>query len=275
MNRPLLSLRLVNDTALTFSVRRRAVCGAALATGLWPALGRPASLPDVVAATKPAVVAVGVYNPTGSPRFSFRGTGFAVGEGNRVVTNRHVLPGADEVGNNNRLVVALPKGSDQQPEYRSCTVIGTDPDHDLALLQVEGAALPALAVPSAALPREGLAVAMIGFPLGAGLGFSPVTHRGIIAAVTSIAMPSPTARQLDPRTLARLRQGPFQILQLDATAYPGNSGSPLVDAETGELIGVINMVLIKGTRETAISTPTGITYAVPAHYVKELMQPGK
>ena len=72
MNRPLLSMRLVNDTAMTFSVRRRAVCGAALATGLWPALGRPASLPDVVAATKPAVVAVGVYNPTGSPRFSFR-----------------------------------------------------------------------------------------------------------------------------------------------------------------------------------------------------------
>ncbi len=243
-----------------------------LAAGAWPGLGRATGLPDVVAMTKPAVVAVGTYNPTGSPRFAFRGTGFAVGDGNRVVTNRHVLPGADDVGSNSRLVVALPKGAEQLPEIRNCSVIGTDPDHDLALLQVEGAALPALTLPDGALPREGLAVAMVGFPLGAGLGLSPVTHRGIIAAVTSIAMPSPTARQLDPRTLARLRQGPFQILQLDATAYPGNSGSPLVDAESGELVGVINMVLIKGTRESAISTPTGITYAVPAHYVRELMQ---
>ena len=244
----------------------------AAATLLLPQAGMAAGLVDVVAAIKPSVVAVGTYNPTGNPRFSFRGTGFAVAEGKQVVTNRHVLPGADEVGSNSRLVVALPRGADQQPEVRNAQVVGTDTDHDLALLQIDGPALPALAMPSGELPPEGLDVAMIGFPLGAGLGLSPVTHKGIIAAVTAIAMPSPTARQLDPRTLQRLRQGPFQILQLDATAYPGNSGSPLVNAQTGELVGVINLVLIKGTRESAINTPTGITYAVPARHVLELLQ---
>ena len=40
-----------------------------------------AGLPEVVAATKPSVMAVGLYNPLASPRFTFRGTGFVVGDG--------------------------------------------------------------------------------------------------------------------------------------------------------------------------------------------------
>jgi serine protease Do len=258
------------------AMARRSLRGLLVAQAVWSlhAPAGAAGLVDVVAATKPSVVAIGSYNPTASPRFGFHGTGFVVGNGNQVITNRHVLPGADEVGSGNRLAVAVPRGNEQLPDLRPATVAATDPEHDLALLTIEGPALPALAVPAGDLPREGLEVALIGFPLGAGLGLAPVTHRGIIAAITSIALPAPTSRQLDNRTAARLRQGPFRILQLDATAYPGNSGSPLVDAATGELIGVINLVLTKATKESAISTPTGITYAVPAMHVRELLQPG-
>ena len=69
------------------------------AQSLWIALllwllPRPASaeLADVVAAVRPSVVAVGLYSALTSPRFTFRGTGFVVGDGLTLVTNAHVLP---------------------------------------------------------------------------------------------------------------------------------------------------------------------------------------
>ena len=55
-------------------------------------------------------------------------------------------------------------------------------------------------------------------------------------------------------------------------AYPGNSGGPLFNTETGRVIGVVSMVLVKGSRESALSAPTGISYAVPASYLLELMR---
>ena len=60
--------------------------------------------------------------------------------------------------------------------------------------------------------------------------------------------------------------------QLDATAYPGNSGSPLYDPASGTVLGIINMGLVKGTKESAITNPSGITYAVPAHFIHALLQ---
>lgn len=62
------------------------------------------------------------------------------------------------------------------------------------------------------------------------------------------------------------------MFQLDAVAYPGNSGSPLYDGETGEVIGVINAVFVKGAKENALKDPTGITYAIPSRYVRTLIE---
>ena len=72
--------------------------------------------------------------------------------------------------------------------------------------------------------------------------------------------------------LQRLTIGSFPIFQLDATAYPGNSGSPVYDAATGEVVGVINMVFVKGTKESVLTQPSGITYAIPAKYLQDLVQ---
>jgi len=58
---------------------------------------------------------------------------------------------------------------------------------------------------------------------------------------------------------------------LDATAYPGNSGSPLYEEQTGKVIGVINSVFVKGTKETAIENPSGIIYVIPSQYVRALL----
>jgi S1-C subfamily serine protease len=61
------------------------------------------------------------------------------------------------------------------------------------------------------------------------------------------------------------------VFQLDGTAYPGNSGSPLYDGETGAVLGVLNMVLVKATKESALAQPSGIAYAVPAEHLRALL----
>ena len=93
----------------------------------------------------------------------------------------------------------------------------------------------------------------------------------MVASIVASALPTATSRQLTEGAVARLREGSFEMLQLDATAYPGNSGGPLLDVATGEVIGVVNMVLLKGQRESALSHPSGISYAVPARYLVDLL----
>ena len=231
-----------------------------------------AGLPEVVAALKPSVVAVGTYNPLASPRFNFRGTGFIVGDGRQLATNAHVLP--EDTGARGQLVLQFAgnrnAAGDRVPETRALTVLAVDPAHDLALLQIAGAPLPAVTLADGPA-REGQAVAFTGFPIGGLLGFSPVTHRGSISSITPIALPPPNARQLDAAAVSRLRQGAFDIYQLDGTAYPGNSGGPLFDIETGQVLGVVNMVLVKGSRESVLSQPSGISYAIPVRFLRELL----
>lgn len=69
----------------------------------------------------------------------------------------------------------------------------------------------------------------------------------------------------------RLRN-PYKVFQLDATAYPGNSGSPLYDPGTGAVVGIINSVAVKESKENILSKPSGITYAIPAIHALALMR---
>lgn len=257
--------------------RRRLLtaAAAALAGGGWaPASGAP-SLADIVASAKRSVLPVGTFNATESPRFGFRGSGFVVadarGEGTLVATNFHVLPAGADTDSGPRMAVLPGRGSGDG-QARLARVVATDRVRDLALLRVEGTPLPVLPLAEAGAAREGQGIALMGFPIGGVLGYAVVTHRGIVASVTTGALPAPTASQLDPRALSRLRQGNFELLQLDATAYPGNSGGPVLDADTGKVLGVVSMVLVKGSRESALSSPTGITYAVPVAYLRELLR---
>jgi S1-C subfamily serine protease len=251
--------------------RRRLVhtaVGLALA-GLLP-LAR-ADLPALIAAAKPSVLPVGTYNATDSPRFGFRGTGFVVGDGTLVATNFHVLPEGAEIDNGPVMMVMVSRTA-EAGQLRRARVVATDRSRDLALLRIEGTALKPLRLGEPGAAREGQAVALMGFPIGGTLGFAAVTHRGIIASITTAALPAATAQQLDPRALLRLREGNYELFQLDATAYPGNSGGPLLDADTGQVLGIVNMVLVKGGRESALSNPTGISYAVPVRHLHELLK---
>lgn len=225
---------------------------------------------ELIARAKPSVVLVGSYGLLDSPRFGFSGTGFAVADGRHVITNVHVLPGP-QPGRVDRSVAIQHWTADAGWRLRSATVVGTDPAHDLALLRIEGPALPVLKLATGEVP-EGQGILLIGFPLGGSLGYSHVSHRGMVAARTAIAQQAVTSERLTPRALQQLRAGAFEILQLDATAYPGNSGGPVLDLATGEVVGVISMVLVKGTREAALSAPSGISYAVLAKHAAALLK---
>jgi serine protease Do len=255
----------------TISRRQWTASLAALGLGVMLATPAHADLPDTVARIKPAIVVVGSFRATDSPRFRLRGTGFVVGDGNQAVTNFHVLPEASENMANATLVVQV-RRSGSELSMRQATVVRVDRVHDLALLRFEGAPAPALRVGDSETAREGQSVAFIGFPIGGALGFSPVTHRAMISSITPAAMPTPTARQLNEATIRSVRSGPFNIFQLDGTAYPGNSGGPLFDPDSGDVLGVVNMVFIKGSRESALSQPSGISYAIPSRHVAELME---
>jgi serine protease Do len=256
----------------------RAVCrlGRFLAVWLLVALSllagtARADLPDTIARLKPSVVLVGTFKATNSPRFQLRGTGFVVGRGGQVITNAHVLP--DDLGQSDAdVLVVQVRGSDGGWQMRPAELLEQSGEHDLALLRMDGPAAPAMAIGDSARVREGDSLAFMGFPIGGVLGFSVVTHRALVSSITAAALPSPTADKLKAQAIRGLRDGTFNIFQLDATAYPGNSGGPLFDPDSGAVVGVVNMVLIKGTRESALSQPSGIAYAIPAVHVRALLE---
>jgi serine protease Do len=230
-----------------------------------------AELADVIPRVKPSVLIVGYYKSTNSPRFSLRGTGFVVESGNLAVTNAHVLMGPAEDPSGASLALQI-RDSKGELQMRAASVLEVDRIHDLALLRFEGAPVAPLTLRDSKSVREGQSVAFMGFPIGGALGFSSVTHRAMVASITAIVLPAATGAQLTERSIRSLRDGSFDIFQLDGTAYPGNSGGPLFDADTGEVVGIVNMVFVKGTKESAISQPSGISYAIPSNFVAQLLQ---
>lgn len=228
-----------------------------------------ADLPELIEKIKPSIVAVGTFKETNSPKFQLRGTGFVVGRGNLVATNSHVVPEGSPA-ESLELVINSRQRTGELQLYR-VVLIGRDTEHDIALLRIEGTSLPALTLADSDTVREGASIAFTGFPIGGALGFSPVTHRGMVSSITPIALPSGNAQQLNQRLIRQLKSGVFNIFQLDATAYPGNSGSPVFDTESGAVIGMINMVFVKASKEAALTAPSGISYAIPAKFLKELL----
>lgn len=222
---------------------------------------------EIVAKSKVSVVGIGVTDPIRAPREALHGTGFIVADGSHVITNHHVISKPLEPNSKQRRVVFAGEG--KRPRVLDATVVAIDELHDLALLKIN-AKLTAFDLAPPSLIKDGTEVIFTGFPIGQILGFYPVTHRGIIAASTPVIIPATHSSQLDIRTIRRLRQ-PYFVYQMDATAYPGNSGSAVYHAVTGEVVAVINKVFVKTTKEAVLSEPSGITYAIPVKYVHQLL----
>ncbi|MDY6828015.1 MAG: serine protease [Pseudomonadota bacterium] len=236
---------------------------------LLPVFAGASELADTVARVKGSVVGIGTHQPTGRPPSRLLGTGFVVGNGLQVITNAHVLPASLDTERFETLVVFI--GSGESPTARPVEIRTVDRDHDVALLGIKGQALPALQLGDSERVREGELYAFTGFPIGAVLGLYPATHQGLIASITPVAIPQVSLRGLDVNMLRRL-QDPYEVFQLDATAYPGSSGSPLYHPKTGRVVGVINKVFVQGTKESALERPSGITYAIPVRHVRQLLE---
>jgi S1-C subfamily serine protease len=190
-----------------------------------------ASIPDLVRELQPSVVAVLTDEGEGS--------GVVYAADGTVVTNAHVVDGADAVQ------VAFVDG-----ERVDAEVEASDPRSDLAVLRVERDDLP---VPSfaAELPAVGeLAVAM-----GNPLGFENTVTAGIISGLHR-AIPGSAAR-----TPALV-----DLVQTDAAISPGNSGGALIDAG-GEVVG-INVAYIPPGETGAVS----IGFAIPSPTVVDVVE---
>ncbi len=230
-----------------------------------------AGLPAAIDRIRPAIVAVGTTEPTRNPSYQFRGTGFVVGDGTLVATNNHVVPVVVDANNREVLSIAIPQAGGDAI-VREASVIARDTEHDLALLRINGPAMPAVRLGDSSRVREGQMFAFTGFPIGGAIGLFPTTHHAYVSAITPITLPQATSRSLDAALVRRLRAERFSIFQLDATAYPGNSGSPMFSIDTGEVVAIVNMVFVKGGKETALTAPSGISYSIPSVFLGRLIE---
>ena len=163
------------------------------------------------------------------------GSGVIVNANGYILTNHHVVEAADEIE------VALIDGK----KLRARTV-GSDPETDLAVLQVQGAQLPAITFGSDESLRVGDVVLAIGNPFGVG----QTVTMGIVSALGR--------NHLGINTFEN-------FIQTDAAINPGNSGGALIDA-AGNLVGI----------NTAIYSRTGgslgIGFAIPASSARMVME---
>ena len=253
-------------------INRRQPRSALQAVLALPALlsGAPAlaDVADTLQSIRPGVVGVGTFNPTASPRANLQGTGFAVLDGRHVVSCAHIFSKPLDTEKNETHAIFI--GRDRQMTVRAARLIATDKARDLALLKIEGDPLPALKLGDSTLAREGWQLYFTGYPIGSVLGLNPSTHRAGLAAIIPIFTPLQSAAQLTARTLKQAKDA-YEVFELDAIAYPGNSGSPVWHPDTGEVLGVVNSVYVKGAKEAALTAPSGISYAIPAKYVQRML----
>ncbi|WP_017444341.1 S1 family peptidase [Gayadomonas joobiniege] len=229
------------------------------------------TLMDVIQQIKPSIVGIGFYSPLSQPRAKLTGTGFVVGDGSLIATNYHVIQDIlkPEKKEGQSLVVFVGKGA--HANYQQVTLVNFDKTYDLALLRLADQTLaPVTLYNDNHLVAEGSEIALTGFPMGFVLGLYPVTHRGIVSSHSPLIIPLPNSGQLTAAAIKRLKD-PYLIYQLDATVYPGNSGSPVYLSQSGEVIAVVNKTFVQGNKENLLKEPSGMTYAIPIKHLKALL----
>lgn len=225
-----------------------------------------ADLVEAVRKVQPSVVGITTFRVMRPLASHLAGTGFVVGDGRHIVTNAHVI--RIDPGKGQQALFALVRNG-SEVDRRTLTIVAEDPEHDLALLRMSGEPLPAVSLrEDPELLPEGSSIAVTGFPIGTVLGLYPATQTGIVSARPPNISPQPDSRFLDAAFLSAPR---YEVYQLDMVAYPGHSGSPLYSANTGEVVGILNATFIKSTREKVITDPSGIAYAIPAGFIRQIL----
>jgi 2-alkenal reductase len=202
-----------------------------------PGLGaNGAVVAEVFNQVAPAVVRIQLRNGLGS--------GFLIDDQGHIVTNNHVVEGQSRV---RVLFTGLFETQGR--------VVGTDPDSDLAVIQVD--AVPPGVEPVPLGDSDELQVGQLTIAIGNPLGQDRTVTTGIISALG--------------RTLAETPAG-FSIggiVQTDAAINPGNSGGPLLNAQ-GEVIGVNTAIATIPNQFGGSQASQGIGFAVPINLVKRV-----
>ncbi|MBI3323017.1 MAG: Do family serine endopeptidase [Candidatus Omnitrophica bacterium] len=181
-----------------------------------------------------------------APEREFRhrglGTGVIVDPGGYVLTNEHVVHGADKV------TVTLPDGREFKGQIK-----GTDRRSDLAVIQIDAKGLPAAQLGNSDAVRSGQWAIAIGNPFGFAVGGSePTLTVGVVSALHRSIRIGGAERDYS------------DLIQTDAAINPGNSGGPLVNLD-GEVIG-INVAIFSTT-----GGYQGIGFAIPSNAVKGIL----
>jgi len=168
------------------------------------------------------------------------GSGVIVSEDGYILTNNHVVDGADEDG----VKVSL---ADGKTKY-SAKVVGKDPRTDVAVLKIEAKHLPAITLANSDKLEVGDVVLAIGNPFNVGQSVT----MGIVSAVG--------------RGTGILGEGGYEdFIQTDAAINPGNSGGALVDVE-GRLIGINQSIFSRSGGNN------GIGFAVPINLARTVLE---
>jgi S1-C subfamily serine protease len=205
-------------------------------------VGAPDAVVDVAARVSPAVVTItnssaGSFGPFSVPTTGV-GSGFVFRADGLILTNWHVVVGADTVS------VAFNDGS-----LSTGRVVGSDQQLDLAIVRVDASGLPVAPLGTSAGLRPGQLVVAIGSPLGT---FTDSVTSGILSA---------TGRSLQVGGRGQPRERLTNLLQTDAAINEGNSGGPLLDVG-GQVIGI----------NVAVATSAqGIGFAVPIDAAADLI----
>jgi S1-C subfamily serine protease len=169
------------------------------------------------------------------------GSGFIIDKAGHIVTNYHVIEGADQI-----------EVSFSNRDTMRATLVGSDPSTDIAVLRVEASSrgLTPLEFGDPGSVRVGDPVVAIGNPFG----LARTATAGIVSAVQERTITAPNGYPID------------HVIQTDAPINPGNSGGPLLN-ERAQVIGVNSQI---STAQGANGN-VGIGFAVPSNTVKAVV----
>ena len=164
-----------------------------------------------------------------------QGSGFVIDKDGHILTNYHVIADARQVE------VTL----HNRKKYKA-TVVGTDPSHDLAVIQIKAPEL----VPAVLGDSRNLQVGQKVYAIGNPFGLAGTMTRGIVSSIRPVR--EPNGAYID------------EAIQTDAAINPGNSGGPLMNWH-GEVIGINTMIL------SNVQQNSGIGFAIPINTAKAVL----
>ncbi|HEX2737594.1 MAG TPA: trypsin-like peptidase domain-containing protein [Acidimicrobiia bacterium] len=201
----------------------------------------PTDIQGILAKVEPGIVSIQIGTKTGlgsTVQETAAGSGFVITADGYVVTNFHVVDGADRV-----------QATFSDGTKKTAQIVGTSRSNDLAVIKVDGTDLPTVALGDANKLQVGDDVIAIGNALA--LDGGPTVTKGIVSALH---------RQADEGNGVVITD----LVQTDAAINPGNSGGPLVNS-AGEVVGI----------NTLTSDPTqaqNIDFAIPISHAKPIIE---